>query len=154
MKVCMTFSIIMVIFSIPWKCSWCPGRGTWYLGGCICSILGRADPPIHVPNSPAQTHPCTKNSSSKPIPRPELKLYVLSSLSPGARRAPGRSVVLLSHISWARGARRAPRAKRGIFEKIALPRIFALKYFFGNIWIVTIANILCCCKQKPPRFSL
>ena len=32
------------------------------------------------------------------IHRPELKLYVLSSLSPVARRAPGRSVVLLSHI--------------------------------------------------------
>ena len=32
------------------------------------------------------------------IPRPELKLYVLSPLSPGARRAPGRSVVLFFQI--------------------------------------------------------
>ena len=49
-----------------------PGGGTWYLGGYICSILGRADPPIHVPNSHAQTHPCTKFFCSKPILLPIL----------------------------------------------------------------------------------
>ena len=43
------------------------------------------------------------------IPRPELKLYALSPLSPGARRAPGRSVVLLSHIR----------------KKLLSPRIFS-----------------------------
>ena len=42
------------------------------MGGYICSILGRADPPIHVPNSRAQTHPCTKIFCSKPIQLPIL----------------------------------------------------------------------------------
>ena len=57
------------------------------------------------------------------IPCPELKLYVLSSLSPGARRAPGRSVVLLSHIK--KNLIDPPRIFSPIPGVLLIPTIFS-----------------------------